>query len=117
MLDLIAKLESAKEGSRELDAAIAVRVRAVAPDTIFWKPPFAGRYSKNDELFEVRRYTTSFDSALTLVPEGWAWGIADASPLGDTCAAQVENDKQSFDGIHDKPVLALVIAALKTRAQ
>lgn len=54
MDDLIAKLESATEGSRDLDALISVAVPGA------------------DFSFD---YTASIDAALTLLPEGMKWGI------------------------------------------
>jgi hypothetical protein len=65
---LIARLEAATEGSRELDYEIAK-----------WKLPRLsecvqlpdGRWETPDGLVYAIDYTTSLDAALTLVPEGW----------------------------------------------
>lgn len=57
--DLIARLEVAKEGSRELDRAIRDTLGLPA----MLVPPDGGD--------EAQEYTTSLDAALKLVPEGW----------------------------------------------
>lgn len=70
---LIAKLEGASEGSRELDAAVGVACGLV--------PRRTQRYAAREwprRPTSVRlgwpRLTTSLDAALTLVPEGcWPW--------------------------------------------
>ena len=71
--DLIAKLEAAPEGSRELDAKIAI---ALWPDLLecrsdpelgegHWIHPRFGKTYASP-------YTTSLDAALTLIDETWA---------------------------------------------
>jgi hypothetical protein len=74
MLDLISRLESAAEGSRELSDDVLLACGwektfdGVACD--YWAPPHtAGRvYSDNRPS-----PTESVDDALELVPEGWTW--------------------------------------------
>jgi len=72
MKALIAELERATEGLRELDCAIQehdYRTGDINPSRYvngmgpFWKNKY------NDNWFEVARYTTSLDAALTLVPD------------------------------------------------
>jgi len=58
MNDLIQRLQESSEGSRELDSAISEIVRGYPFDTEF------------RQLYGPA-YTTSIDSAMTLVPEGW----------------------------------------------
>ena len=108
--DLIARLESAPEGSRELDKAIWLHITD-APyvdfraDTADWLP----------------HYTTSLDAALELVPEGWtAWELrshgrktrfsADLSRMSECDAGE-----DWAHGMGSTPALALVIAVLRAR--
>ena len=99
MNDLLAKLESAECGSRELDRSIE-----------------AWRCNGALVQWEFPPYTTSLDAALTLVPEGWWYVIRpDSAILGppnacDDCDSKL---KDAFD-IATAP-LALCIAALKAR--
>ena len=106
---LIARLEQAARGSRELDDEIA---ELCAPTDDARMAAFENGRDWPD------LYTTSLDAALTLVPEGWRvehigqnWGMtrwdaelhtADDVPSGVTAEAPT-------------PALALCIAALKAR--
>lgn len=111
--DLIAKLEAASEGSRELDVAIH-HGRAAAhkhlPSGFTMKDlgnPHRNRGLAGSKFIYPDRgpaphYTTSIDAALTLVPEGWTpW---------DLIASHCTPDE--FDAA---PALALTIAALRAR--
>lgn len=60
MNTLIAELEAATEGSRELDNAVAKALGFMMPQP--GDPP---------------RYSTSLDAALTLVPKGCGWSMND----------------------------------------
>lgn len=100
MTDLIAKLEAATEGSRELDAEIWWKtmppdLRASFDPTGYMARTFeqTGKYfghffdSRNmpmDKADFAPPFTTSLDAALTLVPEGW---IVDQ--MGDTAVGKV----------------------------
>jgi len=113
--DLIARLETATEGSRELDAEI---VRAVDPDAFF-----ADDGSFESAVYDcINRYpphyTTSLDAALTLVPEGWGWSV----DYANACMLSTLGGDGHVDYLHTTyareaatPALALVIAALKAR--
>lgn len=122
MKELIAKLEQATEGSRELDYAIRA---ALDPH---------GRYlTKWEEQAAAARFTASLDAALTLVPEGWSGRIylsgtaalwRGAPDLGAVCRSLARNEtprepELKITGSADSgsPALALCIAALKARAQ
>lgn len=131
---LIAKLEAAEKGSRELDAEIAVAIfdEAVAKDDLIYAklphpryddcaPGTFWRHSRSGaSLHTAPRYTTSLDAALTLVPEGW-W--ADVfTPIGVNPAQgnlwtgePPYYQDQETEGFAPTPVLALCIAALKAR--
>jgi hypothetical protein len=100
MKDLIARLEAATEGSRELDEAVSEFVFMETRITPFRRP-----------------YTTSLDAALTLVREGDEWSVTNLYGF-----AQAEVGLNDSDGSHtcrrkdDNVVLALCIACLKARA-
>lgn len=97
--ELVAKLEAATEGSRELD--YAVEMSRYDPETM---------YALNLKLSgDLPHYTTSLDAALTLVPEGYCWSIGFA---GRTIANVWKTPTPSKGGT---PALALCIAALKAR--
>ena len=116
--DLIARLEAATEGGRELDVALAKRLR----QPIKKKPVYKrGHYSGGKPVVlrtedVASPYTTSLDAALTLVPEGhrlrlwWhhtgVWGC-DVFPDGGGAIHRVLD--------RATPALALCIAALKAR--
>lgn len=122
-LQLVALLEQATEGSRELDRAIKTYLYPDWEDRVFivTEEDGGGHYGVKNPL--IVQYTTSLDAALTLVPEGWI--IEDAfwsrKPAGDgSCCWELLNaanpDKASAIGDHPSSfALALVIAALKAR--
>jgi len=60
--DIIAALEAAEAGSRELDAEI-------------WRFVDPKEYEAKIGFVCSREYTTSIDAALSLVPEGWAYSL------------------------------------------
>ena len=104
--ELIAKLEAAAEGSRELDFEIEAVVLQ----------PLSGKG------LQPPRYTTSIDAALTLVPNGWHYQIIKwRCGLGRKKAIEVrlaESGAKYFDeptAAANTPALALCIAALKAR--
>mgnify|MGYP003393035213 CR=1 FL=1 len=120
MTDLIARLEAATEGSRELDAEIGAKFGAL-------------RYTRNAPNISNQPiwppYTTSIDAALTLVPEGWTghlmwqsvapgakalnmadcWFLRHGHPI-DAAKEDIRNV------IGATPAIALYIAALKARS-
>ena len=122
MKDLIAKLEAATEGSRELDADIyeaigceVVRARKSRRGLNWcYRGHFphgwlAIRWEKMNHL------TTSIDAALTLVPEGMFWSI-DSSGSAYICQLDSGGQRGSVRvGDGESPALALCIAALKAR--
>lgn len=136
MSDLIARLEAASEGSRELDAL--VWVATLPPDGKgidgYGLPDSGAHYEHEaDEDGSVtmwvvwsiasrskraRRpapaYTTSLDAALTLVPEDKAWCV-EAEPGG--FSAWVDAGGKATLGDARAPALALTIAALKARTR
>ena len=127
--DLIARLESATEGSRELDEAI---VRALYPEAIVDFYIYGDDEKAVHTVFHARPliadkselpfFTTPLDAALTLVPEGCDWEILRTtesvarneafiySPTFMIC-----NDEDRIYGEANTPALALCIAALKAK--
>lgn len=105
LLELIAKLEKAEAGSRELDACIA---EMLSPsDDPAYDAMLYGDYPP--------RYTTSIDAALTLVPERTQLALnrTGFEDQADTCRAEVDWSNSTWA---DTLPLALCIAALKARA-
>lgn len=139
-MTLIARLEAATEGSRELDAEVHTAVNdgwirhPKCPSGIVISD--AGSEAANRAraetpyIFSNRRpaphYTTSLDAALTLVPEGMWWRIASVPFFGlpahgaPVSSAQVEfgegfDLKAAISEYGHTPCLAFCITALKTR--
>lgn len=115
MDDLIAKLEAATEGSRELDCAIAIAVGHSGFVAVV-------RYDHGTVIEnDFPHYTTSLDAALTLAqPPGhsmWHWNI-DAKLMRDHdfFAAEITVPSREFRGIQRTAALAMCIAALRARA-
>jgi hypothetical protein len=131
MKDLIAKLEAAKEGSRELDVAI---VYALHPDIGPYRPHCAGEEPRfwQDPFYKqpCPKFTTSLDAALSLVPadpankgKAMLWSVTHdedgvGGPRGYIAAiGKGYHDPQFIYGHHDtNPALALCIAALRARS-
>ncbi len=126
MEELIATLERAEEGSRELDAEIEALLTGWVPahlcsDNTRRSYGVGGLHRLDDgsnlmvvDFKHAPHYTTSSDAALTLVPEGFDW---------DICFRGGGNRRSYFAtvGVYKSgdprptPALALCIAALKAR--
>jgi hypothetical protein len=115
--DLIARLEAATEGSRELDIAVG----RAAGEEVDLERDQHGR-----PLFRLARdawgilphYTTSLDAALTLVPEGHLHWYVGRWPIG--YRAEICRHHQTpphIPMIGATPALALCIAALRARGE
>ena len=125
-MTIIAKLEAATDGSRELDAAIAESIGWTRDQRDIngnwrWLAP-KGPYTQL-----LPKWTTSIDAALTLVPEDWAgqgsihWPGYDAGRLINRAFVRLHHYLSSgggprVDGYGATPALALCITALKARA-
>jgi len=121
MNDLIEKLEAATKGSRELGALIAealgLRVKWVGDRLHI---PITVNENGHPASKRVRRWTTTIDTALTLVPEGcMKYGIEIYVSTGrakngcDFPAGQYSNWIQVREAA--TPALAVCIASLKER--
>jgi hypothetical protein len=105
--------DQANKGSRELDEAIATAIwgeprpsgNVGCPRTLVWWHNGLGRSVAPE-------FTTSLNAALTLVPEGWWWGIAST---GEARIWEIEKPGQ-FTAKAASPAMAICSAALKARA-
>lgn len=113
--NLIAHLEAASEGSRELDAAIWEIEPCEPPDcNLRTKAIAIVRLKAGGDDAECPAYTTSLDAALTLVPEGWLWDIASTGCVWGMPEHSLD-DQIVISGISN-PKIAVCILALKARA-
>ena len=130
MIDIIAKLEAATEGSRELDCMIwcelnGKRYKEHATShrgethCFYTEPPKRTPHVETG----IPPWTQSIDAALTLVPKGYDWIISNVNGhFGGTPYACVE-DEMKISGLHttrhfaNTPVLALCIASLRARGE
>jgi hypothetical protein len=118
MTDLLARLEVAEAGSRELDAAMAVVADKAERVIGHW------RYNAEGRAREVEPVTTSLDAALALaerVLPGWGWMVRHyAAGQGGPgwCAYVCEPDADLVESgpVNSAPALALCIAILKATA-
>lgn len=106
---LLTLLEAATVGTRELDRAIFLSDGAY--DDAPFPPPW----------HVIPHYTALLDSALTLMPEGWRWEVADYGGDDDGpraalwlgIPAERDGDMLLAGASAATPTLALCIAALK----
>ena len=137
MKDLIAKLEAAEAGSRDLDAEMAVAVSFELPSPMgecaarlclptpgtparqggYWLVQLSGI-----SLRPAPHFSTSIDAALTLVPEGWQWQTSNRAPLPYAGRGYIHNGElhmsvkyRGLEAVAFTSALALCIAALKAR--
>ena len=122
MNDLIARLEAATEGSRELDAEIAALMGTAKPAEHVMLDP--KHWEEHPERYPP--YTTSLDAALGLVPEEvflyrldgwhdeqcapWGWGV---KLMGRT--RELREAGLILGQSRSTPALALCAAALRAR--
>lgn len=109
MTSLIDRLEKATEPSRELDALIE---QAINPKVWMVNPPHMNgsiALEGNPHWQESPHYTSSLDTALTLVPEGLGWNIQGNT---DVFYAMVAG----HNGNATTPSLALLLAIFRARA-
>lgn len=123
MTDLIARLEAATEGSRELDALVA---EAAGWEVGLCGTGFGPIVRPDGSLHEgpLPHFTTNTDMALTLVPEGLACTMSVTPKVKGATIwkefPETSNTKTIRSvGSHDSPFslpLAIVIAALRARS-
>lgn len=98
--ELVAKLQAATEGSRELDAAIG---KAIGKIPVEWLDDFMPA--------DIAQYSRSLDAALTLVPDRRGWSVQHLAQA----TAVVFGTEYIRTWANTAP-LALCIAALKARS-
>jgi hypothetical protein len=111
--DLIARLEAATEGGRELDEEIANRVghahsieTALGPDIVY-DPPYPSGVPRCNPA----RYTTSIDAALTLTEDFYGIRLVRHAKTKRWRAMLM-----GCTGCSKTPALAVCIAVLKARS-
>jgi hypothetical protein len=104
MTGIIARLESAQEGSRELDEAIYDAIGRPGDDD-----PQEYSFLHGDC---PPAYSTSLDAALALVPEGY---MAISASLNERGPSSVRIGHPYVFGNAATPALALTIASLRAR--
>lgn len=119
--DIIAKLETAEAGSRELDALVAETAGWGDQDeTGGWHQTGVffddGKLRRTVYEVELPHFSTSVDAALTLVPEGHWLQHLGQTLIGWRCL--IEKEGQSFVvKTSTTAALALCIACFKARAR
>lgn len=125
--ELIARVEAATEGSRELDALIAVAVDGffIDGEDPWGRPKYCYLDEDGAQISPgqghdmlVRRYTTSVDAALALIERvlrGAVWRVGfdpdDGSIRAEIVGAAPDCVRSTAN--HDSPALALCAAALR----
>jgi hypothetical protein len=130
-LTLADRIEAAERGDRELDAEIynahpdgenrkAERLPLDRREGRFddgWRTMWADREDKYCE--PLKRYTTSLDSAMTLLPEGWEPTIT--ARIGRRSEVYMESPdrtkRRDTGSFAATPALALCAAALRAKEQ
>lgn len=125
---LLAKLEQARAGSRELELEIALAIdHRASGGKPRWESIRAGVKQEGREQFlsdslgyvhQIPAWTRSLDAALLLVPAGCGWSIDDTGYAIVTRSGLGFLSEHGDDEFHGKgatPALALVIASLKAR--
>jgi len=130
-MSLIRKLSEAETGSRELDEEIAktIGLEVHSPGWLVT----TSAMQDFPALAPIEPYTSSLDSAMTLVPKGWhtvslRYSLNPA-PTRQYCHAELQRDADSMDRDMEDwepfeieaqnaytPALALCIAALRARS-
>lgn len=117
MQELIAKLEAATEGSRELDAEIAAAVYPffAAGAKVAGHPDPGLRQCKPWGRVRASDCTTSIDAALTLVPPDCDWLINGRGNYAQVWEAKETGRDGSWGARARTAPLSLCIAALRAR--
>jgi hypothetical protein len=129
---LLSRLETATEGSRELDAEIDAALRIGKPGLPDWArtnfPTWRARPDGRVECahgdgtgslhWESQPFTRSVDAALSLVPEGLmvSMTIGHGQAVANVKTGSILNpETREWPGYAKTPALALVVAALRAR--
>lgn len=113
-LELAERVEAASGPDRELDALIH-EVFGLPFEMEYWSEADT---TPQRNLSKVPHYTASLDAAMTLVPDGWNWGVWMRHDWREQ-NAQVwhpARDASTLHGYAATPALALCAASLRARA-
>lgn len=125
--ELIARLEAATEGSRELDSAIALTVgwtfeKRAGETKRWWREPNGPVWFRDTS---PPFFTTSLDAAMTLVPDGYFWRMGHVEQLSEDDEVMYGAELLRYLHVADRSdsmghgltaPIALCIAALKARS-
>ena len=120
--DLIAELEAAPEGSRELDRRVLLALGwHIDADGYWWARNGNLGFDGEKETHLLPQPTTSFSAALILVPKRWRWEAADyggdqdgpRAALWRGIPAEHIDDLQHYGAFGNTPALALCAALCK----
>lgn len=111
MKELIARLERALEGSRQLDQLIYTAIDAPG-----LRESRDGEIVASPNIYSIQapEYSTSLDAAFELMPRQFSWTLNSTIRFG--CAAIIRGH-QTHEGDAATPALAICIAALKARSE
>lgn len=128
MKDLIERLETASQGSRELDAEIERKVSGVKVWLASKNDPFD--YDEETEAWmdwagetvKVPHYTMNLQTALTLLPEGWTWVMSGGEDRATVhlIAPLPDNHWETRRTLYEvaaTPALSFVKVCLQARSQ
>lgn len=113
MKHLIAKLEAASEGSRELDFEIRQAVEGWENIGGGYRQLADGKIERYNYTAPTSAYTTSLTDAKTLSLMGWDWSVSYAD--GDCATGAVMNEHLCHASMAATPELALSAAWLRAR--
>lgn len=126
MRELIARLESAVEGSRELDAEIWWHANPPAATRAYWSAAMGMPKPLGDEMptkglgylaikVQAPLFSQSLDAAMTLVPNDCDWSKVAGTRKSSISVHRLEGNcliGVFYEAIAPTPALAICIAAL-----
>lgn len=116
MSDLVARLEAAEAGSRELDAEIATEVlgwKWIEASHV-WELPAGSSWSASRSRWGVPAYTSSLDAITALIGEklpGWSWSVGSDGQAA--VSSPPKGHYVAFGTVANTPALALCAALLR----
>jgi len=114
---LIAKLASAKEGTREFDVQVGKATGWHGSNwAVGWLPPEVKLTEAEFARHQVMpAFTTSLQAAVDLVPEGWAGGgrLVGEPPYAMELLNTNEDESGFVNSSANTPALALCVAILR----
>lgn len=116
-MTLIEQLEAATEPSRELDAEISITIGEMTPKQVQeWREHIDILHFPEVDVQEPEYWTSSIDAAMTLLPEGWVWAMANNFHApGYVVGLHRKTPFAAAEGESGVPAIAICIAALKAK--